>query len=73
MIDFIPYGTPYSDVLAEIRGGPIESVQMYGPIGCATDFVTARVVFTHELGAVSLYKVSTLNCFWAMLTKLSEG
>ena len=57
MIDFIPFGTPYADLLAEIRGGTIESIQMYGPIGCSTDFVTARVVFTHELGATGFISV----------------
>lgn len=58
MIDFIPFGTPYGDLLAQIRGGTLESVQMYGPIGNATDFVTARVIFTDETGATGLYAVS---------------
>ena len=58
MIDFIPFGTPYSDLLAQIRGGTLESVQMYGPIGNATDFVTARIIFTDETGAADLYMVS---------------
>lgn len=73
MIDFIPFGTPYSDVLAEIRGGTIESVQLYGPIGCATDFVTARVVFTHELGAINLYKVGSLASLYAVANHIQRG
>ncbi|KAK5076922.1 hypothetical protein LTR51_002608 [Lithohypha guttulata] len=55
MMDFIPFGTSYADLLAQIRGGTLESVQMYGPIGNATDFVTARVVFVAETGAAALY------------------
>lgn len=58
MIDFIPFGTPYCDALAQIRGGSLESIQMYGPIGDATDFVTARVIYTDEIGANTLYRVS---------------
>jgi len=58
MIDFIPFGTPYCDVLAQTRGGTLESIQLYGPIGDATDFVTARVVYTEETGATKLYRVS---------------
>lgn len=58
MIDFIPIGAKYSDILAHIRGGALESIQLYGPVGSATNFVTARVVFTHELGATTLYQVS---------------
>ncbi|KAK5943647.1 hypothetical protein PMZ80_004655 [Knufia obscura] len=56
MIDFIPFGTPYCDALAQIRGGSLESIQMYGPIGDATDFVTARVIYTDEIGANTLYR-----------------
>lgn len=59
MIDFIPYGTSYSDVLAQVRGGTLESVQLYGPIGDATDFVTARIVYIDEGGATNLYRVSS--------------
>lgn len=57
MIDFIPFGTPYSDVLQQIRGGNLESIQLYGPIGDVTDFVTARVIYTDESGATALYRV----------------
>lgn len=60
MVDFIPFGTSYSDLLAQIRGGSLESVQMYGPVGHATSFVTARIVFTDETGATGLYQVSGL-------------
>lgn len=57
MIDFIPFGTPYSDVLQQIRGGNLELIQLYGPIGDVTDFVTARVIYTDENGATALYHV----------------
>lgn len=57
MIDFIPSGTPYSDVLQQIRGGNLELIQLYGPIGNVTDFVTARVIYTDENGATALYRV----------------
>lgn len=60
MIDFIPFGTPYSDVLQQIRGGKVELIQMYGPIGDVTNFVTARVIYTDENGATALYRVSCL-------------
>ena len=55
MIDYLPIGTRYCDVLDQIRGGTLESIQMYPPI--ATNFITARVVFTHERGAVGLFQV----------------
>lgn len=58
MIDFIPFGTPYSDVLHHVRGGALESIHLYGPIGDATAFVTARIVFVHESGASTLFRVS---------------
>lgn len=62
MIDFIPFGTHYSDVLQQIRGGTLELIQMYGPIGDVTDFATARVIYTDENGATALYRVC-LPCF----------
>lgn len=69
MIDFIPIGTTYSDLLAYIRGGTLESIHLYGPIGDATDFVTARVVYTEETGAMALYRVSCALFFiFATLT-----
>lgn len=58
MIDFIPFGTPYSEVLQQIRGGTLELIQLYGPIGDVTDFVTARIIYTDENGATALYRVS---------------
>jgi len=70
MIDFIPFGTPYCDVLAQIRGGTLESVQLYGPIGDATDFVTARVVYTDEAGASKLYMVSVSYFLYALRTDM---
>lgn len=58
MIDFIPYteAIKYSEVLRHIRGGGLQSITMYGPIGAMTDFVTARVIFTHESSATAFYE-----------------
>lgn len=55
MIDFIPQGTEYAEILKNVRGGAIESVQLFDPIGSSTDFMTARIVFNYELGARSVY------------------
>ena len=51
IIDFLPLDTTMKDVLALIRGGALESIQLFGPIGFVTDFKTARVVFHYELPA----------------------
>ena len=51
IIDFLPLGTTLKDVLALIRGGALESIQLLEPIGHVTDFKTARVVFHYELPA----------------------
>ncbi|EHY51827.1 hypothetical protein ABEF95_003136 [Exophiala dermatitidis] len=48
MMDEIPVGTTMKDVLSMIRGGTLESLQLLPPIGRATSFMTARVVFLHE-------------------------
>lgn len=58
MVDFIPYteAIKYSEVLQHIRGGALQSITMYGPIGSATDFVTARVIFIHEASATAFYE-----------------
>lgn len=51
MIDEIPIGTTMKDVLAQIRGGALESLQLLPPLGRVTSFMTARVVFLHETAA----------------------
>ena len=51
MIDYIPIGTTYKDVLEKISGGSLESIQLFDPIGGATEYMTARVVFDYELSA----------------------
>jgi hypothetical protein len=51
MIDYIPIGTTYQDILANICGGALERIDLVGPIGNATGYMTARVVFHHELPA----------------------
>ncbi len=51
MIDYIPIGAAYRDVLHEICGGSVEQIELFDPIGSATDYMTARVVFNHELSA----------------------
>lgn len=55
MIDFIPRGTTYKEVLNQIRGGTLESIQLVDNVGCANDFMTARIVFNYELDAQYLY------------------
>ena len=51
MIDYIPLGTTYSDVLDNIYGGAIEKIELFEPIGTATNYMTARLVFHYELAA----------------------
>lgn len=51
MIDYIPIGATYKDVLNEISGGSLEQIELFDPIGSATDYVTARIVFNYELSA----------------------
>ena len=54
MIDYIPRGATYQDVLEHVRTGALESIHLFPPLrGCA-DFFTARVVFTYEIPAVSM-------------------
>src|ERR1700742_2623442 len=48
MIDGIPAGSTTMDVLRIAKGGSLESVQLFPPIGSATSFMTARVVFVFE-------------------------
>ena len=54
MIDFLPLNTTLKDVLGLIRGGALESIQLFPPIGNVTDFKTARVVFHYEIPAVDM-------------------
>ncbi|RMD44301.1 hypothetical protein DV735_g797, partial [Chaetothyriales sp. CBS 134920] len=51
MIDYIPIGATYPDILAKVRGGAIEKIQLIGPIGSAIDYMTARIVFHSEESA----------------------
>jgi hypothetical protein len=53
MIDFIPLGTKVKDVLSEILvpSGSLEQIELFPPIGDATNFMTARVVFNYEISA----------------------
>ncbi|EXJ78975.1 hypothetical protein A1O3_08475 [Capronia epimyces CBS 606.96] len=51
MIDNIPVGSTPKDVLAHTRGGALQSLQLLPPIGGATSFMTARVVFLFETAA----------------------
>ena len=55
IIDFLPLDATMKDVLALIRGGALESIQLFPPIGVVTDFQTARVVFHYELPAYDMY------------------
>ncbi|RMZ86316.1 hypothetical protein DV736_g6457, partial [Chaetothyriales sp. CBS 134916] len=51
MIDYIPLGATYPDILANIHGGAIEKIQLVGPIGSTATYMTARIVFNYELAA----------------------
>ena len=55
MIDFLPLDTKVQDVLEQIHTSALESIQVFPPIGNATDFNTARIVFHYELPARDLY------------------
>ena len=55
ILDFLPLDTTMRDVLRLIRGGALESIQLFPPIGTVTDFMTARVVFHYELPADDIY------------------
>jgi hypothetical protein len=55
IIDFLPLDTTVKDVLGLIRGGALESIQLFPPVGLITDFMTARVVFHYELPADDMY------------------
>ena len=51
MIDYVPLGTTLQHVLDNIYGGAIEKIELFGPIGKVTNFMTARIVFHYELAA----------------------
>lgn len=54
MIDYIPTDATYEDVLAHLRTGALELIQIFPPLPGSTDYLTARVVFAYELPAVSM-------------------
>ena len=54
MIDYIPVGTRYDYMMQHVRTGALESIQIFLPIPGITNFITARVVFTHEKPALSM-------------------
>ncbi|EXJ61305.1 uncharacterized protein A1O5_11862 [Cladophialophora psammophila CBS 110553] len=56
MIDTIPVGSTLADVLSIVKGGSLESIQLFPPIGGATSFMTARVVFNYEESAHNMIK-----------------
>jgi hypothetical protein len=56
MIDDIPAGSTVTDVLSIVKGGSVESIQLFPPIGNATSFMTARVVFVFERSAHNMIK-----------------
>ncbi|ETI28775.1 hypothetical protein G647_01226 [Cladophialophora carrionii CBS 160.54] len=56
MIDEIPAGSTMLDVLNIVKGGSVESIQLFPPIGNATSFMTARVVFVFERSAHNMIK-----------------
>ena len=54
MVYDIPVGTNVKEVLNIVKGGYLESIELVGPIGNATNFMTARLVFIHESGAMGM-------------------
>lgn len=61
MIDHIPLGTCANEVLRIIRGGAVESIELVGPIGKVTNYMTARVVFIFEDSAMAMAKLKDLE------------
>ena len=53
MIDYIPVDASYTEVLWQICGGSLEKIELIPPIGNTTDYQTARVVFNHEVSAIT--------------------
>ncbi|KIW50754.1 hypothetical protein PV05_09542 [Exophiala xenobiotica] len=56
MIDEIPLGTTLKDVLEVVRGGTLQSIQLFPPIGRVCPYMTARIVFVYEASANEMYK-----------------
>ncbi|KIW84562.1 hypothetical protein Z517_03812 [Fonsecaea pedrosoi CBS 271.37] len=56
MIDEIPVASTLPEVLSIVKGGSLESIQLFPPIGKVTTFMTARVVFNHEESAHNMIK-----------------
>ena len=56
MVDQIPLNTTLKDVLTVVRGGTLESIELHGPVGRATSFMTARIVFSYETAANTMFK-----------------
>jgi hypothetical protein len=61
MVDYIPIDATMSDLLSEVRGGSLESIELIDPIGQATDYKTARVVFNTEKGATYIHEYGRDN------------
>lgn len=56
MIDHIPIGSTIKEVLAVVRGGTLQSIQIFQPVGGANSFMTARIVFNYEAAASAMYQ-----------------
>jgi hypothetical protein len=56
MIDGIPTGSTMSDVLKMVKGGSLESIQLFPPLGEAMPSMSARVVFNYEKAALNMVK-----------------
>lgn len=61
MVDGIPLGSTIMDVLDIVKGGSLESIQLFPPIGTVTTFKTARVVFIHERAAHNMIRHQQSN------------
>ncbi|KAJ9602427.1 hypothetical protein H2200_012969 [Cladophialophora chaetospira] len=56
MINGIPVGSTMAHVLSIVKGGPIEKIQLFPPIGGSMPSMTARVVFVYERSAHNMIK-----------------
>ncbi|OAP62489.1 hypothetical protein AYL99_04694 [Fonsecaea erecta] len=61
MIDAIPVNCTLPDVLSIVKGGSLESIQLFPPIGKVTTFMTARLVFNYEESAHKMIKHQESN------------
>lgn len=61
MMDYIPRKTCANEVLELVSGGAVESIELVGPIGKATDFMSARLVFVLEEGAMAMARSNDLS------------